>query len=100
MCEKHHYIPVFYLKRWIGEDGRLCVYGRPYDRVKANRKHPDATGYEPDLYAVRAQMPGPMPPRRRFFRPRTMTPPRPSGLSRAGQARSWMTACEATGRGS
>jgi hypothetical protein len=53
MREKHHYIPVFYLKRWAGNDGRLCVYCRPHDRVKANRKHPDATGYEYDLYAIR-----------------------------------------------
>lgn len=53
MREKHHYIPVFYLKRWAGNDGRLCVYSRPYDRVKANRKNPDATGYEYDLYAIR-----------------------------------------------
>ena len=52
MREKHHYIPVFYLKRWTGSDGRLCVYCRPYVRVKANRKHPDATGYEYDLYAI------------------------------------------------
>ena len=55
MPEKHHYIPVFYLKRWADKDGdgRLCVYSRPYDRVKANRKHPDATGYEDDLNAIR-----------------------------------------------
>jgi hypothetical protein len=55
MPEKHHYIPVFYLKRWADKDGdgRLCVYSRPYDRVKVNRKHPDATGYEYDLNAIR-----------------------------------------------
>ena len=53
MPEKHHYIPVFYLKRWLSGDGRLCVYSRQYGRVKANRKHPEATGYEYDLYAIR-----------------------------------------------
>jgi Protein of unknown function (DUF4238) len=55
MPEKHHYVPVFYLKRWADKDGdgRLCVYSRPYDQVKVNRKHPDATGYEYDLNAIR-----------------------------------------------
>jgi hypothetical protein len=28
------------------------VYSRPYDRLKAYRKHPEATGYEEDLYAI------------------------------------------------
>jgi hypothetical protein len=23
---RHHYIPVFYLKKWTGPDGRLCEY--------------------------------------------------------------------------
>jgi uncharacterized protein DUF4238 len=37
--EKHHYIPVFYLKQWAGADGRLCQYSRPYNRVKPKRVH-------------------------------------------------------------
>jgi Protein of unknown function (DUF4238) len=49
---KHHYIPVFYLKQWTGEDGRLCEYSRPYKYVKARRVHPDATGYVHGLYAL------------------------------------------------
>jgi hypothetical protein len=55
MPEKHHYIPVFYLKRWAdtGGDGRLCIYSRWHARVEARRKHPSATGYGLDLYAVR-----------------------------------------------
>ena len=52
MSENHHYIPVFYLRRWIGYDLCLCAYSRPYDRVKAIRKHPSATGFAEDLYAV------------------------------------------------
>jgi Protein of unknown function (DUF4238) len=54
MPQNHHYVPVFYLKRWVGNDGRLCMYirPRPRDRVKAYRKHPDATGYSEDLYAI------------------------------------------------
>jgi hypothetical protein len=52
MSESHHYIPVFYLKKWTGDDLRLCQYSRPYDRVKAIRKHPSATGFAENLYAI------------------------------------------------
>ena len=52
MRQNHHYIPVFYLKRWVGKDGKLCVYVRPRDRVKTYWKHPDATGYKENLYAI------------------------------------------------
>jgi hypothetical protein len=44
--EKHHYIPKFYLKQWTGADRRLCVYSRPYDRVKTHRRFPSETGFE------------------------------------------------------
>jgi uncharacterized protein DUF4238 len=50
--EKHHYLPVFYLKQWAGSDGRLCQFSRPYDRVKPKRVHPDGTGYVRGLYAI------------------------------------------------
>lgn len=43
--QKHHYIPIFYLKQWTSADGRLCEYSRPYDRVKAYRRYPSQTGY-------------------------------------------------------
>lgn len=50
---KHHYIPVFYLSRWAtGADGRLCQYSKPYDRVVANRRHPEATGFVERLYEL------------------------------------------------
>ena len=101
MREKHHYIPVFYLKRWTGSDGRLCVYCRPYVRVKANRKHPDATGYEYDLYVIEgagAETAGHL--EGRFLRRLTTTPLGPSTISRLGALRSWMSACEVRGRGS
>jgi len=49
---RHHYIPVFYLRQWIGADGRLCQYSRPYDQVKALRKHPKGTGYERGLHNI------------------------------------------------
>lgn len=47
----HHYIPVFYLSRWVGADGRVCRFSRPYGvEVKAARVVPKATGFEPRLY--------------------------------------------------
>jgi hypothetical protein len=53
MPQDQHYIPAFYLRRCVDkEDGKLCVYSRPYDCVKAYRKPPEATGYEKDLYAI------------------------------------------------
>lgn len=45
MPQKHHYIPVFYLKRWANQDGRLWVYCRWHEHVGSKRMHPDATGY-------------------------------------------------------
>lgn len=50
--QKHHYIPVFYLKQWGGPDGRLYSYSRPYNVVKAKPVHPDGTGYLRGLYAI------------------------------------------------
>jgi hypothetical protein len=49
---RHHYIPIFYLQRWIGEDKRLCEFSRPYKIVRPYRKHPSATGYEDGLYTI------------------------------------------------
>jgi hypothetical protein len=49
---RHHYIPVFYLKRWAGQDGRLCEYSRPWKETKAKRKSPAGTGYVDGLYTV------------------------------------------------
>jgi hypothetical protein len=56
--DKHHYIPVFYTKKWAGQDGRLCEYSRPYDVVKPRRKHPDATGFVRGLYTLPDAPPG------------------------------------------
>src|ERR1700730_11752891 len=49
---KHHYIPVFYLKQWAGDDRRICEFSKPYDRVKARRVHPDGTGYVHGLNTI------------------------------------------------
>ena len=32
--QKHHYLPVFYLKQWAGPDRRLCEFSRPHKVVK------------------------------------------------------------------
>jgi len=47
--QKHHYIPKFYLKQWVGPDGRLCEFSKPRHTVIAQMKFPDATAYERGL---------------------------------------------------
>lgn len=49
--QKHHYLPIFYLKQWCGADGRLCEFSRPHKEVKPKMVHPSGTGYERGLYA-------------------------------------------------
>ena len=55
---KHHYIPIFYLRQWTGEDQRLCEFSKPYNRVKPRRTHPDGTGYVRGLYRLPNAPPG------------------------------------------
>jgi hypothetical protein len=48
---KHHYVPVFYLKQWVGADGKLVAFTRPHgDKVVATPKPPTHTGYVRGLY--------------------------------------------------
>ena len=49
---RHHYLPVFYLKRWVDAHGRVWRYYRPRDCVVASDIGPDYTGYEEQLYAL------------------------------------------------
>lgn len=50
---KHHFLPVFYLKQWAGADDRVCRYSKPYrNKVVPKRKHPAETGYINRLYAI------------------------------------------------
>ena len=50
----HHYLPVFYLSRWVGTDQRVCRFNRPYgERVNAKRVVPKGTAYEKHLYSIR-----------------------------------------------
>ena len=49
----HHYVPVFYLKQWAGEDSRICQYRKVYKKkIDVRRKYPSATGFQTDLYKI------------------------------------------------
>lgn len=51
---KHHYIPIFYLKRWCGPDGQICQFSKPHNHVvKPRRVHPSGTGYLYRLYELK-----------------------------------------------
>lgn len=47
---RHHYIPVFYSKRWCSDDRKLCEYSRPYKDIHARRVFPVQTGFLDRLY--------------------------------------------------
>lgn len=52
--QKHHYIPVFYLRSWAVSNGELIEYSRPYkNKLVSRRKHPTATGYSKNLYSLK-----------------------------------------------
>jgi Protein of unknown function (DUF4238) len=50
---RHHYIPVFYLKRWCAEDKRLRQFSRPHKPIYAKRIFPVQTGFVDRLYEVK-----------------------------------------------
>ena len=47
---RHHYIPVFYSKRWCSDDRKLCEYSRPYKNIYSKRIFPVQTGFLDRLY--------------------------------------------------
>lgn len=48
----HHYIPSFYQSRWVGSDGRLGVYSKPYrDKLHYKRVYPTMAGGVDYLYS-------------------------------------------------
>jgi hypothetical protein len=47
---RHHYIPVFYLKRWSTDDRKLCEYSRPHKTIYTRRIFPVQTGFQNRLY--------------------------------------------------
>ena len=50
--DRHHYVPIFYLKQWAANDGRIVRFNRPHQRVEADWTVPKRTGYEPGLYRL------------------------------------------------
>jgi hypothetical protein len=50
---RHHYIPVFYLKRWGGEDKKICEFSRPYKLIYTKRIYPVQTGFVDRLYEMK-----------------------------------------------
>lgn len=51
----HHYLPVFYLKSWRGDDGKICRFNCPRgEAVFTKRVFPKATAYEEHLYSMRS----------------------------------------------
>jgi hypothetical protein len=49
--KKHHYLPQFFIRRWIDAEGKLAEYRRPRDKLIVKRKRPAETGDIVDLYA-------------------------------------------------
>lgn len=54
----HHYLPIFYLRRWCNSDGKVTHYYRPHNAVVASPITPKHTGYEPRLYSLPGHPPG------------------------------------------
>ena len=50
---KHHYIPEFWTKRWVGPDGCAERYTRPIpEKIVSHRKPPSAIGWRESLYIL------------------------------------------------
>lgn len=50
--KRHHFLPVFYLKRWAGPDRRIVEFSKPYgEKVKPRKTFPAGTAYAADLYS-------------------------------------------------
>ena len=47
----HHFMPVFLLKQWAGQNGKLIEYTIKHGKLIAKPVGPHSTGYEFDLYA-------------------------------------------------
>lgn len=64
----HHYLAVFYLSRWAGDDGCICRFSRPWGHeVKTKRVVPKGTGYEEHLYSHRQPEGPPIPQMEKDF---------------------------------
>ena len=47
---RHHYIPQFYLRRWAGDDDKICEFSRPHKNIHRQRVYPIQTGFKDRLY--------------------------------------------------
>lgn len=54
---KHHFIPAFYLTQWTDSNHQLIEWSKPFRGVKPIRRHPNATGFQEDLYTFHALVP-------------------------------------------
>jgi hypothetical protein len=54
---KHHYLPVFYLKQWARNEGRLCEFTKPFNRVLLKTTYPEGTAYIRGLNTVEGLSP-------------------------------------------
>lgn len=48
----HHYIPIFFLKHFTGDDGRFYIYDKTKDIIHYKSKSPKSHFYEPDRNTV------------------------------------------------
>ena len=49
--KKHHHVPVFYLNRWRGGDGKVHVIRNINGRIVRSERAPEYLGFEYDLYS-------------------------------------------------
>jgi hypothetical protein len=54
---KHHFIPAFYTARWATNKGQLIQWSKPYRDLRSLPKHPNATGFDYDLYSFKGLAP-------------------------------------------
>jgi hypothetical protein len=50
--QRHHYVPQFYLRSWIGADGKLACYSWLRGTISVSRLSPKSVAYENGLYSL------------------------------------------------
>lgn len=53
---KHHYLPQFYLERWVNEAGVLFEYSRPHREIVIRKRLPVETGFKEELYSIKGRL--------------------------------------------
>lgn len=46
LSKRHHYLPQFYIKGFVGNDGKVAVYNKEKDKIDKIRKSPKQLFYE------------------------------------------------------